>query len=657
LNLFNSNNNSIKDNIFFGSMDGIEFIFSNGNNFTRNHLSDQGGSMILSRSNKNIIYDNIFFDNIFGLMLIFSNESIVENNNFTYNWAGPGVYITGSSDNIVSNNMFYENREGINISDSPFFFNTANNKVFHNSLIGNTNQAYDDTISENYWDDGYPSGGNYWDDYTGVDIKNGPNQDISGGDGIGDSSYNIESGTRDNYPLMEPWGIDSAAPSIELISPPDESFIDIGTKINLSISDLNLDEVTYSINNGGYEILTSPYDINTSDWTDGDYAVEVQASDTSDNIKTIVYHFFVDTKPPTITLASPDNNSMINADSIIEFTIFDTNIDEVIYSKNSGIPTLLYQPYNINPNGWSEGEHIISVLAKDKASNSNEKWFRFTLDKTSPQIILNSPANGSIIQDSSVDFDVSDENLNSVHYIINQGIYTSLQAPYDLNTIDWNDGEYRITIIADDAAGNSNEKWFIFTKDATLPSIISIYPKDNSIDIQIDENIVIEFSEQMDLQSVESAILISPHSEYSCKWSNDNLTLTLNFSDPLEYETLYQISIGTSAKDLASNTLESKYDFEFITQDKQKSGVDESDMFPSIVLILVLISIITSIMIVLLLVKRKKNTQDRVGAWPQLQEKSMEIMCPQCGFYFMAVKTGGPIRVQCPNCGTAGTLG
>jgi hypothetical protein len=59
----------------------------------------------------------------------------------------------------------------------------------------------------NSWDDGYPSGGNYWSSYSGHDLFRGPYQNVSGSDGIGDVARIINTGNRDNYPLMKtyPW--------------------------------------------------------------------------------------------------------------------------------------------------------------------------------------------------------------------------------------------------------------------------------------------------------------------------------------------------------------------------------------------------------------------------------------------------------------------
>jgi hypothetical protein len=62
----------------------------------------------------------------------------------------------------------------------------------------------------NKWDDGYPSGGNYWSDdnwynYIFVDEKSGHYQDQLGSDGICDTPlFPDPSNTEesDNYPLM-----------------------------------------------------------------------------------------------------------------------------------------------------------------------------------------------------------------------------------------------------------------------------------------------------------------------------------------------------------------------------------------------------------------------------------------------------------------------
>ncbi|MDH5449556.1 MAG: hypothetical protein OEX77_01465 [Candidatus Bathyarchaeota archaeon] len=67
--------------------------------------------------------------------------------------------------------------------------------------MNNTVRTY---ASVNIWDNGYPSGGNYWTHYTGIDLSSGPYQNETDGDGIGDTSYLIDDNNQDKYPLMTP---------------------------------------------------------------------------------------------------------------------------------------------------------------------------------------------------------------------------------------------------------------------------------------------------------------------------------------------------------------------------------------------------------------------------------------------------------------------
>jgi hypothetical protein len=92
------------------------------------------------------------------------------------------------------------NNQGIGVNDSSY------NYIYHNNFISNTVQVSSSlSTNTNSWDNGYPSGGNYWSDYTGVDLKSGPNQDQSGSDGIGDTPYIIDIVNNDSYPLMGPF--------------------------------------------------------------------------------------------------------------------------------------------------------------------------------------------------------------------------------------------------------------------------------------------------------------------------------------------------------------------------------------------------------------------------------------------------------------------
>jgi parallel beta-helix repeat protein len=86
-----------------------------------------------------------------------------------------------------------------------YLYASSNNTICHNNFVGNTAQAQVIPLEYvNVWDDGYPSSGNYWNDYSGVDLNSGPYQNETGSDGIGDLRYTIDSDNTDRYPLMGP---------------------------------------------------------------------------------------------------------------------------------------------------------------------------------------------------------------------------------------------------------------------------------------------------------------------------------------------------------------------------------------------------------------------------------------------------------------------
>jgi len=178
--------------------DALYLYSSNQIAISGTYVTDSTDGVRVSDSSNNSIYENNITGNSYeGIYILTSSNNTISENNITAN-TGDGVYLWGSSNNTIFENNISNNWWGITS------YYSTNNKIFHNNFIDNPSQAYVES-SVDIWDEGYPSGGNYWNDYSGTDYKCGPSQDHSGSDGMGDTSYTIDSSNRDNYPLMNPW--------------------------------------------------------------------------------------------------------------------------------------------------------------------------------------------------------------------------------------------------------------------------------------------------------------------------------------------------------------------------------------------------------------------------------------------------------------------
>lgn len=195
-------------------------------------------------SMQNIIsLNNITENDIWGIELWYAQNNMVLDNYLAGNAPvsyGGGISLDWYSDNnTIVGNSLAQNSVGMSL------FSSTNETIVHNNFESNNRQvSYWVYILPNTWDNGYPSGGNYWSEYTGTDDSRGPGQNITGSDGIGDTYHPaIESYSfnLDMYPLMQPYGFNDTY-GVHIVpaahgttNPPPRSYSHLkGTQVNVS---------------------------------------------------------------------------------------------------------------------------------------------------------------------------------------------------------------------------------------------------------------------------------------------------------------------------------------------------------------------------------------------------------------------------------------
>jgi parallel beta-helix repeat protein len=154
-------------------------------------------------------------------ILIHGGGNMSVRNNIVHSHSTAGIILDSCDGVYVRGNSVFSNNYGIcwtNDAQENFIIENniasnewgliwysilgINNYIYHNTLENNAithEMWYGDTLDQsgqNFWNDLYPSGGNYWSNYNGTDNNN---------DGLGDTPYTIDSNNIDYYPLMSPY--------------------------------------------------------------------------------------------------------------------------------------------------------------------------------------------------------------------------------------------------------------------------------------------------------------------------------------------------------------------------------------------------------------------------------------------------------------------
>jgi len=202
----NTTDSTIRNVTALNNTLGIHIILSSGNTISGSTITSlgyyrsfqdpyfgppgwmSGWGIGLTNSSSNTVSGNTITNSDYGVGIGNSSDNTVSGNTITNNDFGIGF--GDSKSNNISSNTITNNDVGVSLEDSN------SNIIYHNNFVNNTVQANVTTGYVNTWDDSYPSGGNYWDNYNGTD---------NNGDWIGDTPYVIDANNTDRYPLMNPW--------------------------------------------------------------------------------------------------------------------------------------------------------------------------------------------------------------------------------------------------------------------------------------------------------------------------------------------------------------------------------------------------------------------------------------------------------------------
>ena len=278
--------------------------------------------------------------------------------------------------------------------------------------------------------------------------------------------------------------VDTIEPTVEITSPADEAITsseDVTVEYTTDGTGTAIASVERRVDSGSWESAGATSTV-VEALTEGAHTVDIRVTDQAGHTATDSVGFTVDMGPPMVTITSPDDGAVLDADSVtVEWTVTDQDADVEV--RLDGGEWQATTDDSMTFSDLDDGEHTVDVRATGLTGSSSTASVTFIVstDNTAPTVSITSPANGSSHASTSVtvNWSASDGDGSGIALVeikLDAGSF----APVTTNTrtfTNLSEGAHNVTIRVTDSADNVGEATVTFMVDTMAPTVTITSPE------------------------------------------------------------------------------------------------------------------------------------------------------------------------------------
>jgi|GEM_PF-922468 len=306
----------------------------------------------------------------------------------------------------------------------------------------------------------------------------------------------------DNTIVTEVWfGVDTVPPLVEILDPTNQSQLPYTTKVTvrwwvwdassgIAIAQLRL-VGTLSGYDSGWINVTNLNNYTFTGLTNDTYIIWLNVSDRTGltNFTHIIFTIKPDVWSPEVQILQPDQQWLNRSKVVIEWRVSDnvSGVDEV-WLRLVGVTTGYDSKWlNVTENisytfaDLLDDNYTLYLNASDRVGNlvTVTRWF--VVDTQSPRVWITAPERAYLnISSITIEWDYDEQYLDYFLLRLNDEPWINVSTSTSYFFAHLADGNYTISIVAYDKAGNCGEVMTWFIVDTQPPRIVFLSPTNSS---------------------------------------------------------------------------------------------------------------------------------------------------------------------------------